>query len=453
MATSNQTKIKGTFLIGIVQTFYSLNALSELKIDALLTDIDPDGWYPIDYALRAFKALESSGKLYPKLLYQAGVYFIQAWFDNGGRDLALGSMGHLRLQDNSNGIKLVFKDYDPDKLYSKIITIDEEQGYAELELSDILPVEFMKGVFYNGIFMWDDLLWIDMKVDIIEEAEDYTRTRLTYHFKQEDASFNNKAIEAFTDDLSLDNEPSISEDMALLLAWRLKGMTALLNTERQINLRTNEMLGAALQEQITITEALKKAKDEAESANETIRKQSVIDFLTGLNNKRYFDDTFKKMWFSCMRRKELICVFMIDIDHFKLYNDSYGHLEGDQALKDVAKCLRETIHRSDDIIARFGGEEFVVAVVNSSVEQIELIAQKIMNRVEKEHIPHETSPVADYLTISIGTASCIPTKDHEPEDLIRCADNALYKGKELGRNKHYHISDCPAKQKTIQKNR
>ena len=139
-------------------------------------------------------------------------------------------MGHLRLQDNSNGIKLVFKDYDPDKLYSKIITIDEERGYAELELSDILPVEFMKGVFYNGLFMWEDLLWIDMKVDIIEEAEDYTRTRLTYHFKQEDASFDNKAIEAFTDDLSLDNRPNISEDMALLLAWRLKGMTALLNT-------------------------------------------------------------------------------------------------------------------------------------------------------------------------------------------------------------------------------
>ena len=450
---SNQTKIKGTFLIGIVQTFYSLYALSELKIDALLTDIDPHAWYPIDYALRAFKALENSGKLYPKLLYQAGVYFIQAWFENGGRDLGLGSMGHLRLQDNSMGIKLVFKDYDPDKLYSKIITIDEERGYAELELSDILPIEFMKGVFYNGLFMWEDLLWIDMKVEILEEAEEFTRSRLTCHFKQEDPLFNNKAIEAFTDNLSLDNIPPISQDMALLLAWRLKGMTALLNTERQINLRTNEMLGAALQEQIIITEALEKAKNEAEFANETIRKQSIIDFLTGLNNKRYFDDTFKKMWFSCMRRQELICVFMIDIDHFKLYNDSYGHLEGDKALKNVAKCLKETIHRSDDIIARFGGEEFVVAVANASVEQIKLMAKKIMARVTKKEIPHETSPVADYLTITIGTASCIPTTELEPEDLIRCADNALYIGKELGRNKHYHISDCPAKQKTIQKKR
>lgn len=317
------TKVSGAFLIGIVHTFYSLNALTELEVDGRLGNVKADDWYPIKQVIDIFEALKKSDNYYPKLWYQAGATFIQAWYDHGGKELELGSIGHMKLQDNSQGIKLVFKDYDPNLLYSKVLVIDREKGYAEIELSDILPLEFVKGVFYNGVFLWGDFLWMDMQMKVINKTEGFTKVKFIFNFKEEDKNITIKDIESFVDKLELNKNIEISDEMAEQIAWKLKGMLPILEREHEVNHITNKMLGEALRSQVKISKDLENAKDKLELANRNIKMQSTLDFLTGLHNKRYFYELLDKMWFSSMRRSESITIFMIDIDQFKKYNDSY----------------------------------------------------------------------------------------------------------------------------------
>lgn len=181
--------------------------------------------------------------------------------------------------------------------------------------------------------------------------------------------------------------------------------------------------------------ARKKAQESLEIANEKLAKLVNIDGLTQISNRRYFDETLEKEWKLTLRHQHPISLIIIDIDYFKLYNDTYGHILGDETLKSVAKVFDEVIQRSTDLASRYGGEEFAIILPHTEIEGAEKVAQRIIREIRKLAIPHEPSPISDYVTLSMGISCVIPTENLSPEILVSQADKALYLAKSQGRNR------------------
>ena len=162
---------------------------------------------------------------------------------------------------------------------------------------------------------------------------------------------------------------------------------------------------------------------------------STLDGLTEISNRRALDTFLDEEWKRAQRGGYKIEMMMIDVDQFKRYNDTYGHLMGDDCLKQVANILKQDAQRPGDMVARFGGEEFAVVFSMKEDQKALRFAEKIRRDVEALKIPHEQSDISDYLTVSIGVASMIPTQETSQEHLIKAADDALYKAKKEGRNR------------------
>jgi len=170
-------------------------------------------------------------------------------------------------------------------------------------------------------------------------------------------------------------------------------------------------------------------------ANVFIRAEVEYDALTGIFNRRYFDETMERLICSLSRSESLLSVLMIDIDFFKRYNDTYGHVEGDKCLKAVAQTLSQCITRADDFVARYGGEEFIVVLPNTDDYGTRLIADKLLDNIRDLYLPHEQSEVADYVTISIGGTTGKVIHTHNAGDFVKKADELMYKSKQDGRNR------------------
>lgn len=171
-----------------------------------------------------------------------------------------------------------------------------------------------------------------------------------------------------------------------------------------------------------------------ESSNQSLRKASILDPLTGIANRRRFDDVLATEWNRCMRTRHSLSLLMCDIDHFKNYNDTYGHVEGDNCLKAVAGCISNQVNRSGELVARFGGEEFAVILPNCSLEQSMALAENIRIAVEQTLIPVHHPDKTTSVTLSVGVACIIPDTNFTSRQLIRTADKALYEAKSKGRN-------------------
>jgi len=171
-----------------------------------------------------------------------------------------------------------------------------------------------------------------------------------------------------------------------------------------------------------------------EKSNTILEKLVVHDTLTGLFNRRYFEDQLDKNWKHLMTTQGNFVVIFIDIDYFKRYNDTYGHIEGDEALKRVANELKRLLKRTSDFVARYGGEEFIALATDMNEEQAMTHAETICQDVRNLNIPHLASPHR-FLTVSCGVAVAKPSIDSSPEKIIHQADMALYQAKAAGRNK------------------
>lgn len=165
-----------------------------------------------------------------------------------------------------------------------------------------------------------------------------------------------------------------------------------------------------------------------------LEKIALTDGLTGLANRRQYDEQLQKLWFHCMREKKPLSIIMADIDYFKLYNDHYGHGGGDDCLRIVGKIIQKAVSRSIDVAARYGGEEFAVILPNTAVENALIVAELIRTTIYDEQILHEKSHIPPYVTLSLGCASITPTQEQDPLALVKRADEALYNAKQQGRN-------------------
>ena len=173
---------------------------------------------------------------------------------------------------------------------------------------------------------------------------------------------------------------------------------------------------------------------ELEERNANLERLSSLDCLTGLFNRRYFDDNLAKEWKQAIRTNSPLSLLIVDIDYFKNYNDCYGHLEGDDCLRKVAQALYEALMRPADIIARYGGEEFTAILPNTGSEGAASVARRMMEHVAHLAIEHQGSLVAETVTVSIGASSGFPGGKQAATSLLNCADKALYAAKRNGRN-------------------
>ena len=179
----------------------------------------------------------------------------------------------------------------------------------------------------------------------------------------------------------------------------------------------------------------KYAENTLKEANERLERLSASDGLTGVANRRCFDQTIKREWTRLQRTKDFMSLIMCDVDFFKLFNDTYGHQGGDDCLKSVTQALQETAQRGADFVARYGGEEFAVIMPATDEKSAVYVAEKIRKAVERMAIAHSKSSVAPCVTLSLGVATVVPDDQGTPELLIKCADEALYLAKSSGRNR------------------
>jgi len=163
------------------------------------------------------------------------------------------------------------------------------------------------------------------------------------------------------------------------------------------------------------------------------------DPLTGLYNRRFFEETIVQSIKDLSRTRALLSVMMLDVDYFKRYNDTYGHHAGDLCLQSIAETLLESITREHDFVARYGGEEFVIVLPFADEHGARIIANKVLETVMDRNIPHEKNDIAKCVTISIGITTIKVEHYHKSEDYIKCADKALYMSKKNGRNQYTYI--------------
>ncbi|MBS4099341.1 MAG: diguanylate cyclase [Sulfuricella sp.] len=183
------------------------------------------------------------------------------------------------------------------------------------------------------------------------------------------------------------------------------------------------------------TQALAQANAALLQANTQLEIISRTDGLLGIANRQCFNERLEQEWLRAKREKTPLALLMLDVDHFKHYNDSYGHQAGDHCLQAVAQAVQLGLRRPADLVARYGGEEMVVILPNTEIEGARNVAANIAAQLAKCAIPHRASPVAAQVTLSIGAATMLPGQDNSADRLIAAADGALYTAKESGRNR------------------
>ncbi|EUB75551.1 response regulator receiver modulated diguanylate cyclase [Pseudomonas sp. GM41(2012)] len=179
--------------------------------------------------------------------------------------------------------------------------------------------------------------------------------------------------------------------------------------------------------------------------NDLLRSMALMDGLTGVANRRKFDEDLLADWRQCFREQKPLSLILVDVDYFKRYNDRYGHLAGDGCLKSVAQALSETVRRPYDLVARYGGEEFACILPNTDLRGAVELAEKMQRNIRSLGIEHSASDVDRVVTISLGVATLVPTAVLEFQALIVAADKQLYEAKKTGRARvcSSFIDECP----------
>ncbi len=198
--------------------------------------------------------------------------------------------------------------------------------------------------------------------------------------------------------------------------------------------RLQQELEARKQELEARKQELEVRKQELEARNRELASLVNKDGLTHIANRRYFDACLQQEWRRLTREKNHLALIFIDLDHFKNYNDHYGHQAGDDCLKHVAHVFERVATRPSDVAARYGGEEFVILLPNTNLQGAEHIAEKIREALRQLNIPHAQSTVSSSVTCSMGIACIIPNQDFSADTFVAMADEALYLAKSQGRN-------------------
>ncbi|MBD2504024.1 diguanylate cyclase domain-containing protein [Anabaena azotica] len=236
----------------------------------------------------------------------------------------------------------------------------------------------------------------------------------------------------------VDEVSKLSKAVAQLFAQYEQQKSLLLSfnhkLEQKVQARTVKLdqVNQKLQQEIN---ERKQAELKLQQLNEELLRLTMLDGLTGIANRRRFDEYLMQEWQRSAREQFPISLIMIDVDYFKRYNDFYGHQAGDLCLQQIAQTLSNDVKRSTDLVARYGGEEFAVILPNTSLQGATCIANSIRQSIKNLQIPHAESQVSQYVSLSVGVMSVVPVPSSSPNLLIQTADNLLYQAKQQGRDR------------------
>ncbi len=180
--------------------------------------------------------------------------------------------------------------------------------------------------------------------------------------------------------------------------------------------------------------------DALNKANKQLEQMAHRDGLTGIYNHRYLKQALEHEMCRAVRYTRPLSLILCDVDFFKIYNDTYGHVAGDNCLREIANIISTTFNRAADIVGRYGGEEFAIILPDLSDEEVKMLAEGLRKAVWHKNIPYNSSPIADRVTISVGVATIQSDKLFEIASMIEAADRALYDAKQNGRNKVRHCA-------------
>lgn len=411
----------GAYLIGLIDSFNNTRILDIDKLPYDLTDLHPEQWYPFSYAHALATLIAETLPKGSSLAFWAGVRFIEQWYHQGpGKALIFSSLDWVVANQHGGGYGSVVQGELEQVGWTKGQEVDIEKGYALIESVMPWDAEYLKGVLFGGLQIFDDLSQFDVEVVSVSQEADlpFPKTIFKMSFKPKKAT------------LPQDN-PKTSEDYQKQIAELLiiaEQKQKILTMREQYIQETEFLLKSSVAQ-------VKKAKNDLQEINKQLVIEATTDSLTGLNNKRYFYDQIEQLCSIASRRGYPIYAIIIDIDYFKPYNDFYGHLEGDQAIRKVADCLKAVFKRGEDMVCRFGGEEFVCVSLCNKPKEAEFMAEKIAEAIASAKILHARSKVCDVLTVSIGSATAKPSEVNI-ETLLARADQALYEAKNNGRNRH-----------------
>ena len=186
---------------------------------------------------------------------------------------------------------------------------------------------------------------------------------------------------------------------------------------------------------IRVMQRLTSMRKRLAQANRKLAQLAMQDGLTGVANRRHFDEYLMTEWQRHLRYQRPLGLLLIDIDEFKIYNDFFGHQRGDECLKTVAQLLKRRFQRGTDLVARYGGEEFAIVLPETDREAVLYIANKICEDVRAAQIEHSTAALTPFLTVSVGAVSAVPNESAIPRQLLEQCDRALYQAKARGRNR------------------
>ncbi len=203
---------------------------------------------------------------------------------------------------------------------------------------------------------------------------------------------------------------------------------------KRIPIQRSDEIGTLIEGMNYMIGTIEKQTNLLMEMNAKLQVTSTTDGLTGIPNRRMFDEEFAKYWSLHLGEKKHLGLIIGDIDHFKLYNDAYGHQKGDECLTTIALTIQEKVTRPSDLIARYGGEEFVILLPNTDLKGTEFVAETIRKAVENLEIHHIKSSVSNIVTISLGVGSLIPSSSISPKEFFDKVDKALYQSKTNGRN-------------------
>lgn len=206
-------------------------------------------------------------------------------------------------------------------------------------------------------------------------------------------------------------------------------------------LDVHELLIAQSQIHALATQLLNQAYQELDEVYKQLQRQACLDGLTQVANRRRFDEYLRQEWLQMARARSPLALIMADVDYFKLYNDTYGHQQGDDCLKAVALAITQATRSPSDLVARYGGEEFAIVLPNTDASAALLVAEDIRSRLKAMAIAHQGSLACEFVSLSLGVACTVPDDENggsylcSPEKLIAAADCALYQAKKQGRDR------------------
>lgn len=323
-----------------------------------------------------------------------------------------------------------------DKLELSVTAVEELTRQLELA-EDIraLGIERreLRQVELNALKLMEDDRWKDARDLLFDEH--YVLARKIYEINSETAisALNGELMKTADTFRLMRNISLVVRAAALfLLLWAGFMFSSRLRRELAEQERLRDQITAA---NILLEDKVKARTAELEEANSKLADLSITDSLTGLANRRRFDEVISSEWQRAMRLKIPLAIAMLDVDEFKAYNDSFGHQAGDECLRRIAAVLRDCVQRSGDLIARYGGEEFILVLPGINRSEAGLLADSIRRAVEAEKLEHTSSSIAGVITVSIGVAAEIPHYEVSTiNELLGKADNALYAAKRKGRN-------------------